>query len=186
MALGAIAVVAAGAIGGVLMKYVFAGPSGPPHDIVAGQTVDGYNRSANLEKQLQISSETAQVASNSGGQASHVVGAVYEQGLSAPDGSQPYFMFVGGSLVNSDPSASIANFKQIYPGAEVVSAGSLGGEAACTTASSVVSAMNGERVSMCVWFDNDTFGTLVSPTMTTANLAATMDAVRPSLELNAK
>jgi hypothetical protein len=35
---------------------------------------------------------------------------------------------------------------------------------------------------MCVWFDNDTFGTVVSPTMTTAKLATTMDTVRPSLE----
>jgi hypothetical protein len=37
MALGAIAVVAAGAIGGVLMKYVFSGPSGPAHQVVAPQ-----------------------------------------------------------------------------------------------------------------------------------------------------
>jgi hypothetical protein len=35
---------------------------------------------------------------------------------------------------------------------------------------------------MCVWFDNDTFGAVVSPTMTTAQLASTMDSVRPSLE----
>ena len=48
MALGAIAVVAAGAIGGVLMKYVFAGPSGPAHNIVAPASVDGYTRSASL------------------------------------------------------------------------------------------------------------------------------------------
>jgi hypothetical protein len=39
---------------------------------------------------------------------------------------------------------------------------------------------------MCVWFDNDTFGAVVSPTMTTAKLASTMDSVRPSLELYAK
>jgi hypothetical protein len=36
---------------------------------------------------------------------------------------------------------------------------------------------------MCVWFDNDTFGTVVSPTMTTEKLAATLDSVRPGLEL---
>jgi hypothetical protein len=35
---------------------------------------------------------------------------------------------------------------------------------------------------MCVWFDDGTFGALVSPTMTTAELATTMDEVRPSLE----
>jgi len=37
-----------------------------------------------------------------------------------------------------------------------------------------------------VWFDNDSFGELVSPTMTTAKLATTMDSVRANLELYAK
>ena len=45
MALGAIAVVAAGAIGGVLMKFVFAGPGGPAHTVVAPQPADGFTRS---------------------------------------------------------------------------------------------------------------------------------------------
>jgi hypothetical protein len=62
-----------------------------------------------------------------------------------------------------------------------VSPGSLGGEAACTETH-----LNGQSASMCVWFDNDTFGTVTSPTMTTAKLASTMDTVRPSLELLAK
>jgi hypothetical protein len=39
---------------------------------------------------------------------------------------------------------------------------------------------------MCVWFDNDSFGELVSSTMTTAKLATTLDSVRPSLELYIK
>ncbi|MGH3296658.1 MAG: hypothetical protein ACRDP7_33180, partial [Trebonia sp.] len=73
MALGAIAVVAAGAIGGVLMKYVFSGPSGPAHQVVAPQSVDGFNRSANLEKQLDVASEAQKVAKASSGQASDVV-----------------------------------------------------------------------------------------------------------------
>ena len=60
-------------------------------------------------------------------------------------------------------------------------AGSLGGEAACAQAQS-----NGQSVTMCVWFDNDSFGELVSPTMSAAKLANTLDAVRPSLELYAK
>jgi hypothetical protein len=48
-------------------------------------------------------------------------------------GSQQVFMFIGGHLASSDPAASIASFEQTYPGAQVVSAGSLGGEAACAT-----------------------------------------------------
>jgi len=184
MALGAIAVVAAGAIGGVLMKYVFSGPSGPAHQVVAPQTVDGYSRSANLEKQLDVAAEAQKVKNASGGQASDVVYGVYQMGgitATASAANTQMFMFVGGKLAGADPSSSIANFEQTYPGATVVSAGSLGGEAACTETH-----LNGQSASMCVWFDNDTFGTVVSPTMTTAKLATTMDAVRPSLELYAK
>ena len=184
MALGAIAVVAAGAIGGVLMKYVFAGPSGPAHQVVAPQTVDGYTRSANLEKQLDVAAEAQKVAKASSGQASDVVYGVYQMGSITPGAdaaNTQMFMFVGGKLAGADPSASVTNFEQTYPGATAVSPGSLGGQAACTETH-----LNGQSASMCVWFDNDTFGTVVSPTMTTAKLASTMDAVRPSLELYAK
>ena len=184
MALGAIAVVAAGAIGGVLMKYVFSGPSGPAHQVVAPQTVDGYTRSANLEKQLDVAGEAQKVAKASSGQASDVVYGVYQMGSISPGAdtaNTQMFMFVGGKLASADPGASIQNFEQTYPGSAAVSPGSLGGQAACTETH-----LNGQSASMCVWFDNDTFGTVVSPTMTTAKLASTMDAVRPSLELYAK
>ncbi len=180
MALGAIAVVAAGAIGGVLMKYVFSGPSGPTHQVVAPHSADGYTRSANLEKQLQVKTEAEQVVKASSNQASDVVSAVYQHGsISASSGGDAQiFMFVGGKLAGADPAASVTNFEQTYKGARAVSPGSLGGEAACTTTS-----LNNQSAAMCVWFDNDTFGTVVSPTMTTEKLAATMDAARPALEL---
>jgi hypothetical protein len=181
MALGAIAVVAAGAIGGVLMKYVFSGPSGPAHQVSAPQSVDGFARSANLEKQLKVSSEAQMVASRSGGQASNVVSAVYQQGSIAPGSNAQIFMFVGGKLSGADPGASVANFEQTYQGAKAVSPGVFGGQEACTETH-----LNGESASMCVWFDNDTFGTVVSPTMTTAKLATTMNTVRPGLEHLAK
>jgi hypothetical protein len=184
MALGAIAVVAAGAIGGVLMKYVFAGPSGPAHQVVAPRTVDGFTRSANLEKQLDVAGEAQKVAKASSGQASAVKYGVYQMGSITPGAdaaNTQMFMFVGGKLAGADPGASITNFEQTYPGSTAVSPGSLGGQAACTETH-----LNGQSASMCVWFDNDTFGTVVSPTMTTAKLATTMDAVRPSLELFAK
>jgi hypothetical protein len=183
MALGAIAVVAAGAIGGVLMKYVFAGPSGPAHEVVASSTVDGYTRSADLEKQMKVSSLADTVSKSSSGSASDVKSAVYKQGALTPGAgaAAQMFMFVGGKLAGADPSVSIANFEATYPRAQVVPAGALGGQAAC-----VESTLNNESVSMCVWFDNDTFGALVSPTMTTAKLATTMDSVRPSLEIYAK
>src|ERR1700722_12293183 len=177
MALGAIAVVAAGAIGGVLMKYVFAGPSGPAHNIVAPASVDGYTRSASLAEQTHVSALAAGVAKSSGGSASGVVSAVYQQGVVAPGSDAQIFMFVGGKLASADAGTSIANFTESYPSARTVSPGSLNGQAACTETH-----LNGEEAAMCVWFDNDTLGAVVSPTMTTAQLASTMDNVRPSLE----
>ena len=182
MALGAIAVVAAGAIGGVMMKYVFAGPSGPAHQVVAPQTVDGYQRSAELESQLHVSSYAQSVVGKSSGHATDPTGAVYAMGGGSTLGANTQmFMFVGGKLSGADPAASIAEFEQHYPGAKEVSTGSFGGEAACTT-----STLDGSSASMCVWFDNDTFGTLVSPSMTTAKLDATMNAARPRLEQTVK
>jgi len=181
MALGAIAVVAAGAIGGVLVKFMHSGPGGPAHTVVAPNQADGFTRSANLEKQMKVDSLSQSVMQSSSGQASNLVSAVYEQGDAAAGANAQIFMFVGGKLAGASPSASVASFEQSYPGAKVVPAGSLGGDAVCAERQ-----LNGEGVAMCVWFDNDSFGALVSPTMTTAKLATTLDAVRPSLELYAK
>src|SRR5215472_8386536 len=181
LALGAIAVVAAGAIGGVLMKFVFSGPSGPAHNVVAPNKVDAFTRMPNLEKQMKVEALRQDVMKTSAGQATNVVSAVYQAGSTAPGGNAQIFMFVGGKLSSAAPATSIQNFTQTYPGAKVVPAGALSGEAACAEAQS-----NGESVAMCVWFDNDSFGELVSPTMTTAKLATTLDTVRPSLELYAK
>jgi hypothetical protein len=182
MALGAIAVVAAGAIGGVLMKYVFSGPSGPAHTVVAPNQAGPFTRMPSLEKQMKVDALRDEVIKTSAGQASGVQSAVYQQGSTAPGGNAQIFMFVGGKLSSAAPATSIANFTQTYRGATLVPAGSMGGEAACASETTA----SGESVAMCVWFDNDSFGELVSPTMTTAKLASTLDAVRPDLELYAK
>jgi hypothetical protein len=182
MALGAIAVVAAGAIGGVLMKYVFSGPSGPAHTVVAPNQAGAFTRMPSLEKQMKVDALRDEVIKTSAGQASDVQSAVYQEGSTAPGGNAQIFMFVGGKLSSAAPATSIANFTQTYRGARIVPAGSMGGEAACASETTAT----GESVAMCVWFDNDSFGELVSPTMTTAKLASTLDAVRPDLELYVK
>jgi hypothetical protein len=38
------------------------------------------------------------------------------------------------------------------------------------------------NAAVCAWFDNDTFGELVSPHMTASALANELRAVRPSIE----
>lgn len=181
MALGAIAVVAAGAIGGVLMKYVFSGPSGPAHTVVAPKQADGFTRMPNLERQLKVDSLAQTIMKDSSGHVSNPVPAVYQQGNAVSGANPQIFEFVGGKLSGASPSASVASFIQDNPGARVVPAGSLGGAAVCAQEQ-----LNGESVAMCVWFDNDSFGALVSPTMSTAKLATTMTQVRPSLEVTDK
>jgi hypothetical protein len=151
------------------------------HTVVAPDQVDAFTRMPNLEKQLKVDELRQNVMQTSAGRALNVVSAVYEQGSSAPGSNPQIFMFVGGQMSNASPGASLASFTQHYPEATVVSAGAMGGEAACAEAHS-----NGESVAICVWFDNDSFGELVSPTMTTAKLATTLDEVRPSLELYAE
>jgi hypothetical protein len=140
--------------------------------------LDSYTRDPGLEKSLNVNGLREQFMKDTSG-ASDVLSAVYAQDNVTPGagGSQQVFMFIGGHLAISDPAASIAGFEQRYPGAQVVSAGSLGGEAACAT----ITADNGS-VAMCAWFDNDSFGALVSSAMSTAKLANTLDTVRPGIE----
>ena len=73
-----------------------------------------------------------------------------------------------------DPHAS---FTQKFPGAEVVTAGSLGGKAVCVEEGS-----SADSVSMCAWFDNDSFGEIVSPTMTATQLSHQMLTIRTADE----
>jgi hypothetical protein len=157
--------------------FGFLGSDAPVHQVVVPQAVDGFTRSTSLEKQLRVSVEAQKVKQASGGQASDVVAAVYQRGSITPASNAQIFMLVGGKLAGLDPDASVADFEHSYTGSVSVSHGSLGGDAACTKTH-----LNGQSASMCVWFDDDTFGTMVSPTMTDAELAATMVAVRPDIE----
>lgn len=178
LALGAVAVVAVGAIAGVLSKFAFSGPSGPAHTISTPNQLDSYTRNPNLEKAMKVSQLRDDVMQSSAGQASNVVSALYSMGNAAPgQGGLQAFMFVGGNLANSDPATSLASFEQTYPHAQVVPTGALGGKAACTQAVS-----QGEQVSMCVYFDNDSFGTFMSPSMNINQLEHVMQTARPGVE----
>jgi hypothetical protein len=160
-------------------KFVFSGSSGPAHTISTPAQLGSYARNPSLEKELNVNGLREQFVKDSSGQASDVLSAVYAQGnvTPGPGGNPQIFAFVGGHLANGDPASSMASFERAYPSAQVVSAGSLGGEAACVTATA-----NKKSGAMCVWFDNDSFGALVSPTMSAAKLANTLDTVRPGIE----
>ena len=181
LGLGGVVIVAAAAITGIV-KFEFPSHSGPTHTMVIPAKIGTYVRTVDLEKQVGLSQLRDDVIKMSSGQASDVKSAVYESGNSAAGNTEQIMMFIGGHLANADPAASIVGFTQKFPGAHVASAGSMGGKAACVQEGTTTS----NSRSLCVWFDNDSFGEIVSPTMNATALANAMRTVRPSVELLAK
>ena len=173
-------ILAAAAITGII-KFEFPSHSGPAHIMTIPARIGTYARTVDLERQVGLSQLRADVIKMSSGQASGVVSAVYESGNSAAGNTEQIIMFIGGHLANADPAASITTFTQQFRGAHVVSPGSLGGKAAC-----VQEGTGSNSRSLCAWFDNDSFGEIVSPTMNATNLAEAVLTVRPSVELLAK
>jgi len=181
LALGGVVVVAAAAITGII-KFEFPSHSGPAHVMTTPAKIGTYARTVDLERQTNVAQLRDDVIKMSSGQASHVVTAVYESGNAAGGNTEQIIMFIGGHLANAAPATSVTSFMQRFPGAHVVNAGSLGGKAACVEEGGGTS----DSVSMCAWFDNDSFGEIVSPTMNATNLAAAMTTVRPAVEQVAK
>jgi len=181
LGLGGVVIVAAAAITGII-KFEFPSHSGPAHTMVTPAKIGTYARTVDLERQVGLSQLRAEIIKMTSGQASGVVSAVYESGNSAAGNTAQIIMFIGGHLANADPAASITSFTQEFPGAHVVSAGSLGGKAACVQEGTTVS----NSRSLCAWFDNDSFAEIASPTMKATALAKAMVTVRPSVELLAK
>jgi hypothetical protein len=176
LGLGGVVVVAAAAIVGIV-KFEFPSHSGPAHTMDTPNKIGNYTRTVDLERQTDVAQLRDEVIRMSSGQASNVKSAVYKSGNSAAGNTEQIIMFIGGHLANAAPAASIASFTQKFPGAHVVGAGSLGGEAACVQEGTTANA-----VAMCAWFDDDSFGEIVSPTMNATALAKAMQTVRPSVE----
>ena len=181
LGLSVVVVVAAAALAGIVKFAFFPPRSGPVHTMVIPARIGSYTRSVDLEHQADVASLREKVINMSSGQASQVVSAVYQSGNSAAGNSEQIIMFIGGHLAHADPAASVASFTQQFKGAKVVSAGPQGGKAACVQEGTGVNA-----VGMCAWFDNDSFGEIVSPTMNANALAVMMPTFRSSVELLAK
>jgi hypothetical protein len=111
------------------------------------------------------------------------VSAVYQDGPTTVGGSPPPVMlFIGGRLAGASPTTALKEFTARFSDPQMVSVGSFGGEATCVDGPA---SANG-ATAVCAWFDDDTFGELVSANMSVAALGAEMHAIRPSLELTAK
>ncbi|HXW44315.1 MAG TPA: hypothetical protein VEL03_05990 [Streptosporangiaceae bacterium] len=141
----------------------------PSHTITAPQRLGSYVQAPTLAAGMGASALRSRIVSSSGGEASHVVDAVYE----ASSGPQ-IILFVGGNLSGSAGSF-ISSLTQALPGAFAINPGSMQGQAACVPARS-------GRLAECAWADNDTFGVLASPTLSATALGAELRTMRPLVE----
>ena len=137
-------------------------------------------------KSSTVDSSTARglrnkIVAGAPGEVKNVVAAVYEQ-TSGPGTSQgpQIIVFIGGNLTGGGSAGSfIGGFITQLHGSFATSPGSLGGQAACAPGS------NGGPVE-CAWADDDTFGVVVSATLSADGLASEMRLMRPQVEHAAK
>jgi hypothetical protein len=153
--------------------------AGPAHVLVIPAKLGTFVRRPQLEQQMNVKQLQQQLIAKSGGQASRVVSAVYENSSAASGTAQPQIiLFIGGHLTGVSPSGFISSFTTQFRGAQTASAGSMGGSASCVSAQA--GSPNG--VALCTWADSDTFGVIASPTIDVARLAAQMRVIRPQVE----
>jgi hypothetical protein len=174
--------IAVGAAITAIIAFAIPSRGGPVHAMQTPARIGSFARADGMESVTNLAGLRTGVIQGSAGQASNVKSAVYESGNRAAGNTVQVMMFIGGHLASAAPAASITGFTQKFAGAAVVSAGSLGGQAACAEEGATTSS----QVSMCIWFDNDSFGEIVSPTMNATTLATVMRTVRPDLEIVVK
>jgi len=172
-------VIAAAAAITAIIKFEFPAHTGPAHTMQTPAKIGTFARTVDMEKSTHLAQLRADVIRMSAGQASGVKSAVYESGTATAGGTVQIVMFIGGHLANAAPGTSIGDFTKDFAGAKVVSAGSLGGQAACVEEGAGTS----NPASICVFFDNDSFGEILSPTMNATQLAHVMLTIRPDLEI---
>ncbi|MGA2828909.1 MAG: hypothetical protein ABSF03_22665 [Streptosporangiaceae bacterium] len=181
VALGGVVVVFVGALVAIVMVAFPSGPGGPAHTTVTPNQLNAFIRRPALELQMNVPQLRQDVVNMSSGQARHVVEAVYESGNSTSGTTPQIVLFIGGNLLNAAPNVSVTRLTQRFKGAKITNAGGPG-EAACVNAT----ASEPGSVAMCAWFDNDSFGEVLSPTMNASALASTMRQIRPHVELVVK
>jgi len=121
------------------------------------------------------------IVAAAGGAVKSVVAATYRRttGPGTTKGPQ-ILVFIGGNLAGGASADSlISAYMARLRGAVPTSAGRLGGKAACAPGSTGGPAE-------CAWADNDTFGVIVSATLSSASLADVMRQIRPLVEHTAR
>lgn len=154
--------------------YVFLAPQ-PSHVVSTPSQLGAF------VKEPRVDSSTARelrnnIVAGAAGEVKNVVAAVYEQ-TTGPGTSQgpQIVVFIGGNLSGGSASDFIGGFMTESHGSFTTIPGRLGGQAACAPGS------NGGPAE-CAWADNDTFGVVVSATLSADGLANEMQLMRPQIE----
>lgn len=166
--IGAAVIVCVLAAGGAVGYRYLHARGGPPHTVSAPSRLLGYVQQPAMAKSMNSQQLRAEIEAKGHGEASHVVDAVYENAKSQ------IILFIGGNLSGS-ASSFISSFTGMLPGSGVVSAGKMGGEAACVPSHS-------GHPAECAWADNDTFGLIASPALSASSLAQQLREIRPLVE----
>jgi hypothetical protein len=173
-------------VGGCLIVAVVAVPG---YLLLARQPTHAVSTPSRLgafAKEPRVDSSTARALRNkivagAAGEVKNVVAAVYEQ-TTGPGTSQgpQIVVFIGGNLSGGGSASDfIGGFMTQLHGSFTTNPGHLGGQAACAPGS------NGGPAE-CAWADNDTFGVVVSATLSADGLASAMQSMRPQVEHTTK
>jgi outer membrane biosynthesis protein TonB len=154
--------------------------SGPAHVLATPPKLGAYVQDQQLADGMDAASLKASIVAKSGGEAQHVVDAVYEETTGPGTASGPVIiLFIGGNLSGASAESFITSFTGKLKGAVPTSPGTLGGDAACVPSV-------GGHPAECAWADNDTFGVIASPTLGAGGLASELRLMRPMVEHTAR
>jgi hypothetical protein len=166
-------VIGAAIIGAGALTIAMLPQSSAQHAVSTPDRAAGFVQEPSLVISAGASALRSHIVASSAGEATHVVDAVYENSAGSKANPQ-IVVFVGGHLAGSAGSF-IASLTQALPGAFTINPGSMRGQAACAPGS-------GGRPAECAWADNDTFGVLLSPSLSATALGAELRGMRPQLE----
>jgi hypothetical protein len=177
LGLGGVVAVAAAAIF-LIIKFEFPANAGPAHTLsmpqkigssfVVSKGVDGSSLNGLRNKFVQMTH----------GHATDVLAETYEAPGVGMGSAPSVVMTIDAHFPNDNAAASIAGFMQDFKGAVAVPAGPLGGEAACAESTT----NDANDMAICAWFDNDSFGVDLSPSMNASALAADLQTFRSAVE----
>jgi hypothetical protein len=178
--LGGVMAVAAAAIF-LIIQFEFPSNTGPTHTLAMPSKV-GATYLRTTSDDAKLAKLRQQFVQMTHGQATDVLSGAFQAGGVATGGTPEIVMTIDAHLLHDNVATSMTDFLQVYKNAGMVPAGPLGGEAACAESATG----NADNVSICAWFDDDSFGVLLSPSMNANALAGELQTFRSSVERVAK